>query len=107
MTGVRARVWRSTVAAQAALATVVLLVLAFAPPVYGRLMLIPLDGKRVSRALLDRWTLTPIAYGPLPGSVVADGKGRELAPTLFHQGIVVLAAPAALCHGTIEARSSG
>ncbi len=91
---------RWAAAFQALLALLVLCVLAFAPPAHGRTLLIPVDGEPISRSLLDRQMLTRLATGPLPGSVVVDGKGRALAATLFNEGIIMLAAPAALCTET-------
>ena len=98
MSGALARpVWRAAAAIQAALAVGILVVLTFAPPAHGRTLLIPLDGRPVSTALLDQSMLSRLKAGPLPGSVVVEGKGRELAAGLFDKGIIMLAAPAVLC----------
>ena len=90
-------VWHSAAAAQIALAAVILLVIAFAPPIHGRTLLIPISGKAINPDLLQPLMLTPIGTGPLPGSVVVDGKGRELARPLLNEGILMLAAPSAVC----------
>ena len=89
--------WRAAAAAQGALAVVALLVLAFAPPAQGRTLLVPVSGNAIPAETLDKLMLTRIAPGPLPGSVIVEGEGRALARPLFDQGILMLAAPAALC----------
>jgi hypothetical protein len=89
--------WRGAAAAQAALAVVASLMVAFSPPEVGRTLLIPLDGQPISGAMLERSALMRFADGPLPGSVLVEGRGRILASSLLGQGIVMLAAPAALC----------
>jgi hypothetical protein len=58
---------------------------------------VPLSGRPVPPALLNNLTLRPLARGPLPGSVVVEGQGREIAGLLLRQGIVMLAAPSAIC----------
>ena len=89
--------WRSAAVAQSALAAVALLTLAFAPPVHGRTLLVPVSGNEVAPALLDQLGLTPVAGGPFAGSMLVEGIGRAHAGVLFDQGILMLAAPAALC----------
>jgi hypothetical protein len=89
--------WRTAAAAQAALAAAAFLMVAFSPPEVGRTLLIPLDGRPISEAMLERSALMRFADGPLPGSVLVEGRGRILASSLLGQGIVMLAAPAALC----------
>ena len=91
---------------QGALAGAILLMLAFVPPVHGRTLLVPLDGEPIGLATLDRLLLSPLRHGPLPGSVVVEGRARELATGLLGEGIVMLAAPAALCGGD-EPRKGG
>lgn len=63
------------------------------------MLLIPLTGEPVATETLRPLMLTPLAPGPFPGSIIVDGRGRSLAGTLFDKGIVMLAAPAALCSG--------
>jgi hypothetical protein len=84
------------VAGQLVLAMSALLVVAFAPPPQGRMLLVPLDGQPVSRATLDGLMATPLKPGPLPGSWVVEGD-RRLLSGLWAQWGLVLAAPAALC----------
>ena len=72
-------VWHSAAAAQIALAAVILLVIAFAPPIHGRTLLIPISGKAINPDLLQPLMLTPIGTGPLPGSVVVDVPGEVIA----------------------------
>ena len=89
--------WRSAAVAQGVLAVVALLALAFVPPAHGRTLLVPFSGEPISRSLLDRLMLTPMRPGPLRGSLLVEGKGRELAGTMLNQGILMLAAPAVIC----------
>lgn len=84
-------------ALQGALAAAMLCALAFAPPAHGRTLLIPVDGKPIRETVLNQAMLFPIAAGPLPGSMIVDGPGRGVAGDLFNDGIIMLAAPAALC----------
>ena len=82
--------------AQLALAMLALASLAFAPPAQGRMMLVPLDGRPVSRAVITDRHATPLRSGPLPGSWVVDGD-RVLLSGLWAERVLVLAAPAAQC----------
>ena len=97
--------WHWAAAGQATLVALVLFVIAFAPPPHGRTLLVPVSGETISPALLGKLMLTPLSPGPLPGSVVVEGKGRELAKPLFDEGILMLAAPAAICRVPDEAGS--
>ena len=84
------------IVAQLALAMLALLAVAFAPPAQGRMLLVPLDGVPVSRAAIEGAAATPLRAGPLPGSWVVDGNRARLS-SLWARGVVVMAAPAALC----------
>ena len=86
---------------QVALATLALLLVAFAPPAHGRMMLIPIDGKPVSGSAIALLRVTPLAPGPTPGSLVVEGN-RDLLSGLWSDGILVLAAPAALCASPVS-----
>ena len=88
-------------ALQGALALAAILVLALTPPPFGRIMLIPLNGHRISDALLREQLLDRRGPGPFPGSVIVDGQSRGVAQALLSRGIVMLAAPALIC-GTPE-----
>jgi hypothetical protein len=81
---------------QLVLAMLALLVVAFAPPNRGRMLLVPLDGQAVSRVAIANAAATPLKAGPLPGSWVVDGD-RERLSSLWAQKVIVLAAPAVLC----------
>lgn len=83
---------------QLMLGTLALLAVAFAPPAQGRMLLVPLDGEPVRVAALGGMSVTPLLAGPLPGSVVVEG---ERGPMLawWSQGVLVLAAPEAICGG--------
>lgn len=84
------------VVVQLVLAMLALAVVAFAPPARGRMLLVPLDGQPVSRAVIEAAAVTPLKSGPLPGSWVVEGD-RERLSGLWRQRVMVLAAPAALC----------
>lgn len=75
----------------------VLLVAAFAPPPHGRLLLLPIADAQVDAGLLARVGLAHVRAGPVRGSVIADGPGTALAPLLLQQGVLMFAAPAAIC----------
>jgi hypothetical protein len=81
---------------QLALAMLASVVVAFAPPAHGRMILVPLDGQPVSRVKVVALQASPLKPGPLPGSLVVDGDRKSLTG-LWDQQILVLAAPAALC----------
>jgi len=84
------------IAAQMALAILALVLIAFAPPAYGRMLLVPLDGQPVSSMAIRDLRATPLVAGPLPGSWVVEGD-RRLLSGLWSKGVMVLAAPAAVC----------
>jgi hypothetical protein len=84
------------IAAQMALAMLALLVVAFAPPAEGRMLLVPLDGQPVSEVTIAKVRATPLVRGPLPGSWVVEGERRRMSG-LWARPVLVLAAPAALC----------
>ena len=84
------------IVAQLVLAMLALLAVAFTPPAEGRMLLVPLDGQPISRTAVLALQATPLAAGPLPGSMVVDGK-RRLLGSLWAKRVLVLAAPAALC----------
>jgi hypothetical protein len=81
---------------QMAIAMLALLLIAFAPPAYGRMMLIPLNGEPVGGLLIDSPEVTSLAPGPTPGSLLVEGD-RRLVAGLWSKGILVLAAPVPLC----------
>lgn len=82
---------------QASLTASVLIMLCFAPPAHGRTLLIPIGGSPISGALLDAAMLRPVRAGPVAGSLVVEGRGRSLAAAMFHQRILMLAAPDIIC----------
>jgi hypothetical protein len=87
---------------QLALAAVALLVVSFAPPAFGRMMLVPLDGRPIPVALVEGRLATPLKPGPLSGSLVVEGRRDALAGLFSSEGIVVLAAPEAICGGDVS-----
>ena len=90
------------VAAQLTLAMTALLLVAFAPPAQGRILLVPIDGEPIPAALVESHHATPLKPGPLDGSWVVEGQRDSLAGLFSSQGIIVLAAPEALCGGPEE-----
>ena len=89
---------RALIAVQLGLGVLALLAVAFAPPAQGRMLLVPLNGVPVSVATVNGLRATPLLAGPLPGSLVVDGDRGRLS-ALWSQGVLVLAAPEALCGG--------
>ena len=93
---------------QISIAVAGLLLIAFAPSAQGRMMLIPLGADSahgLAAAALSRGALL-VARGPLPGSLIVDGKRAALAGPLLRRGILLAAAPAAGC-GVRFARTRG
>ena len=84
--------------AQAALGIMALILVAFAPPEQGRMLVVPIDGHPIAGSALLQLDATPLAAGPLPGSLIVEGESRSMAG-LWSEGIVVLAAPEAICIG--------
>ena len=91
------RTWIGAAALQGLLALAAILVLALTPPPFGRFLLIPLNGHRISDGLLHEQLLDRRGPGPFPGSVIADGQSRGVAQALLSRGILMLAAPALIC----------
>jgi hypothetical protein len=98
------RAWIGAAALQGALALAAILVLALAPPPFGRFLLIPLNGHRIGDELLRQQLLDRRGSGLLPGSVIVDGQSAG-AQALLSRGILMLAAPALICgtHGESNA----
>ena len=84
--------------AQMTLGVMALMLVAFAPPAQGRMLIVPLDGEPIAGTAIRQLHATPLAAGPLPGSWIVDGKRRSLSG-LWSEGIIVLAAPEAICGG--------
>ncbi len=87
------------VAGQLALAITALLLVAFTPPAHGRMLLIPLNGERISDATVQSRHATFLRPGPVRGSLVVEGQRTALAGLFASQGIIILAAPEAICGG--------
>jgi hypothetical protein len=85
------------IAAQLALAAVVLAGLAFAPPDRGEMLVIPLDGHRVNPLLLKQAPLVPERPGPLPGSMLVFGSSEGQFIPLLRQGVLIMSVPQPLC----------
>lgn len=82
---------------QAAIAALAVGAIAFAPPAQGRILVAPLDGQPVDQQLIRRANATPLVPGPLPGSWIVEGQRAQLARSFSSQGIIILAAPQAVC----------
>ena len=85
-------------AAQATLGLLALILVAFAPPAQGRMLIVPLDGHEIAGSEIVQLHATPLAAGPLPGSWIVAAERRSLAG-LWSEGVVVVAAPDAICGG--------
>ena len=95
------KTWIGAAALQGLLALAAILVLALTPPPFGRFLLIPLNGDRISDGLLREQLLDRRAPGPFLQSVIVDGQSSGVAQALLSRGILMLAAPALIC-GTPE-----
>jgi hypothetical protein len=93
------------VAGQLMLAIVTLLLVAFTPPAQGRMLLLPLDGEPLTQDLIQSHRATPLRPGPLPGSWVVEGEYQSLSG-LLAKGILVLAAPSAICVSSVSNEDS-
>lgn len=101
MRGVHAKI-SPIVAGQLMLAMSALLLVAFAPPAQGRMLLVPLDGEPISKSAVESRHATLLKPGPLEGSWVVEGQRVALAGLLSSEGIIVLAAPDAICGGPVS-----
>jgi hypothetical protein len=70
--------------------------LLLAPPVRGEMLLIPLTGKASAElpAIAIRGETRLIGVGPLPGSLVVDGRRADLAHLFLNATLVLAATPA-------------
>ncbi len=89
------------VAGQVVLGMSAMLLVAFAPPAQGRMLLLSLNGEPISEPMIRAFHATPLKPGPLQGSWIVDGERASLAGLLSSNGIMVLAAPAALCASSV------
>ena len=83
---------------QLALGLTALMLVAFAPPAQGRMLLVPLDGEPIAMPTIEAAHALALRPGPIEGSWVVDGQRAALA-SLLSEGIIVLAAPDAICGG--------
>ncbi len=90
------------IAGQVMLGMAAVLLVAFAPPAQGRMLLVPLDGEPISEPMIRAFHATPLKPGPLRGSWIVEGERASLAGSLSSNGIMVLAAPAALCASSVS-----
>jgi hypothetical protein len=97
MVGSRDKTSRTYVAVQLTIAGLALITGAATPPSHGRLLLVPLYSGTIDERHLVKAGLTRVGPGPIPGSLVVQGLGLQLAPGLLEKGVLMLAAPASLC----------
>ena len=79
--------------------TLVLLVLAVAPPAHGQFLLLPLSakaGERLAADALERGGRL-LGAGPVAGSIVVWGDRDVVTKGLIERGVVTIAAPDFLC----------
>ena len=81
-------------ALQGIFALVAIIVLALAPPPFGRFLLIPLNGHQISDSLLRQELLDRRRPGPIPGSVIVDGQSAGAASIRIPCGSNACATPA-------------
>ena len=93
----RSALWKAATAAQLVLAAAVLVILGFAPPDRGEMLLIPLNGQPLNPALLAQLPMVAERPGPLPGSLLMFGSSEGLFDYLLEQGVLILAAPREMC----------
>jgi hypothetical protein len=81
--------------------------LALYPPVRGKMILIPLTDAAAARVVPMALAggAAVIATGPLRGSLVISGERRRLSVGLAATGILLLAAPSAVCGAGVEAQA--
>jgi hypothetical protein len=86
---------------QSAIAAVALGWLLVAPPARGTMLLVPLTSKASADlpAFAIRGETRLIAAGPLPGSLVVDGRRADLARLFLHATLVLAATPAGCSPG--------
>lgn len=85
------------VVGQAVIAGLAIGAIAFAPPAQGRILVAPVNGQPVDHQLIRQANATPLAPGPLPGSWIVEGQRAQLARSFSSTGIIILAAPQAVC----------
>lgn len=71
--------------------------LVLAPPVQGRMLLVPLFGQASASAVAVDAGARLVARGRFGGSLVVMGERGRLGPAALLQGVLVLSAPALLC----------
>ena len=85
--------------AQGVVVMLALLVAILAPPEEGPMMVIPLDGGRMGHTI--SWAsgngTAFMGAGPLPGSILVDGKRERITQAAGHHNSLVIKAPAIFC----------
>jgi hypothetical protein len=81
--------------------------LAFYPPAAGKMLLIPLTDTAAARiaplALAGGAAL--IASGPVHGSLIVSGERGRISSAFANTGILILAAPPAVCGGSVQVQA--
>lgn len=95
----RARGARRTIALQAAIAVTALSWLLLAPPAQGQIILVPLTtgAARTLPAVAIHGDTRLIGIGPLPGSLLVEGRSADFSGFLFHHATLALATPFGGC----------
>jgi hypothetical protein len=98
--------WNVATVAQLMLAAAVLIILAFAPPDRGEMLLIPLSGQPLSHPQFAQLPMVAERPGPLPGSLLVFGSSEGQFWPLLRRGVLILSAPRPLCGApTLEAEA--
>lgn len=85
--------------AQGVVVTLALLATILAPPEEGPMMVIPLDGGGMGQTLA--WASGDgtafMGAGPLPGSILVNGKREQVTQSAWRHNSLVIKAPAIFC----------
>jgi hypothetical protein len=90
---------RRTIALQVAIAATALGWLLLAPPAQGQIILVPLttDAARALPAVAIHGDIRLIGSGPIPGSLLVEGRSADFSGFLIHHATLALATPFGGC----------
>jgi len=95
----RTRKLHGPVYAQLVLACAAILIVSFAPPSRGAILILSLKGERPGE--IARWAITHdaklVGAGPVPHSLVVEGSRATLVAASFHHAGLLLTATGAGC----------
>lgn len=87
--------------AQIVIAAAMTVAVTLAPPVHGRMLLLPgLARHARPDALITPDAVRLVSNGPLPGSLVVIADRATMLPAAWARGVPVIAAPPLLCGST-------